>query len=451
MTVDRITPLGDNGELESQSTFDDWVADGFVDERVRYTRLNRQLNRADTKINELIDSGMNTRSAEISAVVTGLWPAAEFSSNELDNGEAVACDNVAVAVIDNARKIVCGASTAERTLYLYDVDTWTFESKVTISSATLPSDGNEYWIARNVIADDDSLYVVWLCSAPTSTYDDDCYVQAYDLTDWTVKSGWPATGTYLYENTVPSSYADLVIHASSTLLAVGNCALLLTGSSADDAVVLVNNSDGTINSATAGDFSASGHRVVDICSNGSYVFVITDDGTDSIIGSLDIASPTSGCGGTNWPLTLTGRNNAKGVTCIGDLIVATAYAFPYDGTVYSVARTDNALIGTCTISDNTIVEGLGTVITDGVTFWAIGWRDVGTESGKNTLYKINPWGAIAEDSSTAEVLDETTLTLSGDMDDLFGVDRDSPMVFDGDGLVVIDDQYVWKHYYAQLR
>ena len=57
MTIDKLTPLGENGSLESETTFDAWVDGGFVDERVRYTRLNRQFNRADTKINELRDYG----------------------------------------------------------------------------------------------------------------------------------------------------------------------------------------------------------------------------------------------------------------------------------------------------------------------------------------------------------------------------------------------------------
>jgi len=92
MSIDKLTPLGENGSLESEATFEDWVDGGFVDERVRYTRLNRQFYRGDTKINEIIEGGVATAQDQ-TAHVLGIFPPSESAFSARDDGNIITCSD----------------------------------------------------------------------------------------------------------------------------------------------------------------------------------------------------------------------------------------------------------------------------------------------------------------------------------------------------------------------
>lgn len=426
MSIDRIDNVwAENGTLEAESAFEADASAGFVDQRVRYSRLNRILYRIETTLDKLLDRGpkRGAPTATEEMLLTGLYPdvSALSDANTVDTVKGtVNFWAFALAEIEGSRKLIIGDDQEDLTLDIVDIDTMTLESQQTISAASLPTTSNaQYPVA--IHCDTDTAYIVWREATAN-----DNRLQAYNLSDWAVKTGWPATGLSLW-NDSGTLYNISLIDATDTLLGVPNPTQTVTAST-DPAVQFVSKAAGTVTSSGAGD-QTSGSGPLRICSNGTYVF--TGAGY-----SIDISSPSSGCGGTNWPRTVTA---AIDVACLGDLVFWTANG----SNVGYVGHVDNALIGTVTSGDASICKDLGRVTTDGLYFWAQGVKTVGA-TDRQALFKVDVGGVMGENSSTAEVVGEEIITP-------VAIDNaathpttvaagDQPIVFDGEGIWCLPDQ-----------
>lgn len=439
MAIDKLIPLGSNGALEDNTTFEDWVDNGFVDELVTYHRLNRAFYRADFKINEILDRGPKgfLPAAGMDMVLTGIHSpdaAGTFgydSYNELDSGDASdEFVDLALAVIGGVRKIICLDWTTDLNVEIFDVDAMTYNGPQAIPSSSLPQDGgNEDWRPAAIVCDADNAYILWQDNGASSSYHYDHYVQAYSLSDWTVKAGWPATGLFLFDDGSLHNAGNMIF-ATSGLLAIFDESISVSVGT-DRAVIFVDISDGTEDSYGAGD--ANDGSPTAMCSNGEYVFL----STGTRIGSINISSPATGCGGTGWPRTAAASD---GIACLGNIVVGLS------SNVVRVLHTSNANIATITPVTATIVKNIKNIAVDGLNFWVRGEKTVDGTDRDCFVYRLNIHGLMQKNPTTpAAAADEVFECFSVSLDD--GAYQ-SRMIYDGDGLVgILDfngDGRLWK-------
>jgi photosystem II stability/assembly factor-like uncharacterized protein len=140
------------------------------------------------------------------------------------------------------------------------------------------------------------------------------------------------------------------------------------------AVKVVNKADGSIAGQGAGDApTGTSDYIKSICCDGNYIYGITHK---DYICSIDPSSPSSGCGGSGWPLTITagtGNGGIKDIACGGGLVVAVGD----DNTkrLIHVATPDNANIGRVYSGDFSKLKTLDRLVYDGSVFWALGTRE----------------------------------------------------------------------------
>jgi hypothetical protein len=426
-------------KVETDSTYLARVPNGMTAERLPYPTLNRILNDIHTKINESLSKGPKgwNPSATIDTVLTGIHSPSDAgtfgydSHNELDSGDASdEFVDLALAVIDGSRKIICLDWTTPQNVEIFDVDAMVYDGQQSVSALSLPMDaGNESWRPSAIVCDADSAYILWQDVGASSAYHYDSYVQAYSLSDWTVKVGWPATGLFLY-NHGDTQNAGNMIFATSGLLAIFDQEINISAAT-DRAVIFVDITNGTEQSHGAGDVDDSYPTA--ICSNGEYVFL----STGTRIGSINISSPATGCGGTGWPRSVPGGD---GIGCLGNVVVGLS------SNVIYLLHTSNANIATITPIDDTIVKNFENVAVDGINFWVRGEKTVDGTDRDCFVYRLNLHGLMQKNSTTP-------VTAADEIFECFAISLDdggysSRMIYDGDGIVGImnfnGDGRIWK-------
>jgi len=415
-------------KVETDSTYLARISNGMTAERLPYPTFNRILNDIHAKTNESLSKGPKGANpdATMESVIKGVRSSSEFgtfgydSHNELDSGDA--SDEfiyLAVALIDGSRKLICLDQTTALNVEIFDIETMSYDGAQTIPSSSLPSDGNENWIPRAIVCDLDYAYIVFGSNSSGSTYDNDHYLQSYRLSDWTVNSGWPSTGLFLFDN------GDLqqmdLLFANDDLLAVTDTETTITGGTSR-AVILIDAATGTEDSYGAGDLSSD--NVYGICSNGQYIFIATS----SYIGSMSIAAPSSGCGGNGWPRNV----GSFSISCLGDVVVST------DGSSVYVLNTSMADIATITPVTDLIIH-VGEIKTDGLNFWCRGAKYInGSNQKDGFIYKMKIHGLMGQGSGG------TPETAADEIFEPYALSRgdskwQSRMVYDGDGIIVVYD------------
>jgi hypothetical protein len=207
-------------------------------------------------------------------------------------------------------------------------------------SVDLPSGSGQTWMANGMACDNDSVYVVF---TDTNASPDTHQIQAWDISTWDVKTGWPATGTALPltgGGTASDTRAcNVIVSSSAATLAVIQTALAVSSSSTA-ILSIIDIDDGTINASGAGDAPTGGtYSASDsLASDGSYVyFTVRDLGTpDVYICSAAISDPTTGCGGTGYPLQVSGATRAH--LCNIGSAIASCYGYSTDAEDDEVLR-----------------------------------------------------------------------------------------------------------------
>ena len=426
-------------------------------------RLNYLQNRIEEKIDELIRERVNSfyddAASHQDMLSTGLWT----------DGWGCSADT-ANAIASGGTKEIIGlgvyfTSTGESRLLAADNSLLKFEAwdprALTLSDTSdamtddLPTGGTEDWEIYSMCTDGTSVYGMFrdVDAAP-----DEHHVQAWDIATWDVKSGWPATGTALTgtgNGPFPTIEPDgHIIMASATMLACVLSSVVITADT-DEAITIVDISDGTIASEGAGDcLTANQQAVGRPASDGTNIFFGGyKAATNSVICSATIADATAGCGGANYPLS-TGESNkfTNAVSCGENLIVSMIYA-PAAGSEDIVLWAHNATdadlhqvmqgIRQTTVlveSDDVIADRCTNGCFDGINLWIqtrIG-NFAGT-AGNNALVKI--------DVSKFPLIDTDVETSLPDM--LTGVYITDPEVdhdggsLDGQQMVVFDGRDMW--------
>ncbi len=324
---------GDTEEPTDEKKDEGWVGGN----RVPAEYLNFVENLVETRINELADrintsNDGSTNAVTQSSIATGLWTDPWCLTSDTDN------------VIDGGDKAytdVCAYFNADgepRLLVLDDEDTtieiWnprTLTSVITSNDLAddLPAAGAT-WEVYSMCTDGTYAYVM---ARDTNASPDTHQIQAWEISEsssnWTVRSGWAATGTALpgTGNGQSTRLRDgTIIVASSTKLATSNHWTVITGSSAA-AISIIDITDGTIDASGAGDCSGTTRQVMgSIASDGTNIFFTAEDlsATNGFLCSATIADPTAGLGApASYPLDLSDYWQGGMTTSCGTNMIVT--------------------------------------------------------------------------------------------------------------------------------
>ena len=299
---------------------------GWVREQVEYTDWNFLQNRVETKINSIIEEGHSpaypraTLTQMEDMITSGRWDNSWGNTGEtlnvMDGGAATKeyIDITSYFTSDGEPRVLAlDASTNKvdvfnpRTLALLDTsDAFTDD---------LPTGGSEVWVAESFFTDGVSVYVLFKNTYPNP---DEWQIQAWALSDWSVKSGWAATGVASSDT---GNGVGEIIWADDDHLAIVQNWVTVTAVT-DDAIALHLLSDGTFVRGGAGDAPwGDSVEAQHACSDGTNVFFVGDGASEDYICSATIADLETGAGVANYPLTITGGSQGR-ITTAGSLIAS---------------------------------------------------------------------------------------------------------------------------------
>jgi hypothetical protein len=329
---------------------------------------------------------------------------------------------------DGAVKLmVLIANDGTPTVEIYDTELKNAPTIPLISSSgdlsgDLPSGGGESWQALSFCTDGTSVYITFQDTVGATHY-----IQAWDIATWTVKSGWPATGTALPGTGVvgASGYISAVEIANPNRLVTANEWNSITLATSP-AISIINIATGAIVASGAGDHplggvTASANRV---SSDGTDVFFTVNG---NYVCSAQIASPSTGGSSPDMPHNL---QDANDVCVVGETVMATSWV---PSVCMSFHHRTSGHIGDATSGALSVLRSLGSIAFDGAGFWCLGTVD--RSGSRSAVFKIEPGQAIPQTISSApgplpgaEYFVKSTIS---NRVDTTGGSTFAPIVFDG--------------------
>ena len=410
--MDKITRRWANsGNVTAPSTGKQDL--GWVDnEQVPYEWWNWLQDRLEAKCNEIIEERVNSyydgASDWQTMLQTGLW--ADSWGNGADSPNAIESG------ASKELKAMCPYldSDSKPHVLVFDdvshkVERWNTRSLALISAssdltADLPSGGGEVWECQDIATDGVYVYITFMDSnASPETHQ----IQAWKISDWSVHTGWVATGTALSgTGTGPNSTRESrVVYASSSTLAVV-CSWITISASSSTAIAILDITDGSILSEGAGDCpTGTSAYAYDLASDGTNIFFLAtgSGGAVSYTCSATIADPTTGCGGANYPLTH-GTAGYGYITSAGpNLIVSTHVG---GGVAFEKVRTGNSTDADLTAILNgtnaptEILENPRSITFDGINIWIFGEINNNAGTDQFVLVKIDASRLASVDTNT---------------------------------------------------
>jgi hypothetical protein len=414
---------------------------------------------------DLLPSGVDPTSTDF---IRGLWPTGEsgviYGNDTTLTVDAISeLSDIAYTVESGLKKIIA-LDRATNRIYIVDVDTMTVDrNSGTNLVAGLPSPTIGSWETNRLCTDGTHAYVTFRdfnFGTPSSTV---YRLQAYSLSDWSVKSGWPSTGRALTGSGINDSFGghgfdNNVIFATSTKLAVVQSWNSIA-SNLTEAVAIIDASDGSVLTEGAGNlpvgslsFSMGG-----IVSDGTHVYYSFRELSPHRAGVAKALITDLTVGGTgSWPSVEDGPYAVTDVVYDGRSVTA---AFADDADTYpsgavSIVRTIQISNGValCTVETPNDLPGGSDpnqlpldavrVVYDGTNLWVHGLQTwPGTIQGsdeRNYIWKTNTINIVA-DFDIATVVEPWSQTSpkkfwNGRQTTRFLL---GPMIFDGRDIWVI--------------
>jgi hypothetical protein len=435
------------------------------EDRDKMNELIDQVNPNTLYRPDLLPSGVDPAST---AFIQGLWPALQSGviygeDTTFSVGPSVELVDLAYTVESGLKKILTLDRLDDR-IYVVDVDTQTVDrNSGTNLAAGLPAPTIGSWQPNRFCTDGTYVYVTFrdfLFSAPASTV---YRLQAYNLSDWAVKSGWPSTGVSLTGSGVNDSFGGYgfdnnVIFATSTKLAVVQSWNTIA-SNLTEAVAIVDASDGSVLTEGAGNLPIGSLSVSmgGIVSDGSYVYYSFRELSPHRGGVAKALITDLTVGGSgSWPNYQDGPFTVCDVVYDG-LSVTAAFcddADTYPSGVISMIRTIQRSNGDTLCTVETPNDGASPsdpdqlpldavrIVYDGTNLWVHGLQTwPGTIQGsdeRNYIWKTNTINIVA-DFDTSAVTEPWSQTSpkkfwNGRQTTRFLL---GPMVFDGRDIWVI--------------
>jgi len=325
---------GSGGTLEAPPPDADKIDLGYVgDERPYIDRLNWLHNRSEKKLNDLLTQGVSSAhdeatEAEVQAMIqTGLWDQSWGCTDDDANvmgttGGSVYYRDLATYFNSDGDARVLAADAAAIKIEVWDPRTRTRED----ISHDLSADLTAATEIQSICTDG-----TWVYATLRDSVAEFYYVQAWKISNWSVKTAWPVAGTKLTPVVAGKLFKVIIAstkaagHAEDRL-AIVNDATTIT-SDASPAIEIIDMEDGAILAVGAGDARdvAATDKVADPCiaSDGTNVyFCAYAVGVTALYTcSATIADPTAGCAGNDWGSSTAMNAHAGAMVAAGEKIV----------------------------------------------------------------------------------------------------------------------------------
>lgn len=246
------------------------------------------------------------------------WAHPWDSANQTALGATLALIDICVTFdsSNNDRRAIAVLDQTNCRVYLVDPlynSTWYRNSGANLA-AGLPAPQVAQWNPTAMCSDGVYLYIMFEGDHAVAA-NRQHYVQAYAVADWSVKAGWPATGTQLPgvapltgDHPGTPNLTDRIIVADNTNLATLNSWVPIANANSP-AVSIVTLAAGAVSNDGAGDVTVVGAAVYacgGLASDGTNIFFTTYDTTpvNGEIASCTIANPSVGSGIAGFPQAL---------------------------------------------------------------------------------------------------------------------------------------------------
>jgi hypothetical protein len=426
MTIERLEYEWAESGTKTPAPSDEKIQSGWVGgDRPSIEFLNFLANREEEKINDLIDDhemrNVYSGSDQDGVIATQLWGVTneswvltDDSDNVISVGDVSIVGLQAYHTATGPRLLVLQRASNANIIHVYNPRTL---AVIETSGILLGLDTTgKTWEALEFCTDGTSVYVMFRDTTPAN---DTYLVQAYNISDWAVKTGWPATGTALSgSGTRGESWMRLgnIIVANATHVATCNPWTNITANT-DPAISYIAMSDGTLTGEGAGDATfANGDEEPTgaIASDGTYLYYgyYSAIGGNGFMASVEIAQiggTEVGCGGVNWPYTAVASRGPMAMQNCGGIIASSWEAAVIRIIFSSAVRADHDIILEGTDANGAAGnrrwnDDAGALAFDGFNLWIRGHTAAGLE--KNTLCKFDLGQLML--SSTVVATDELT-------------------------------------------
>jgi hypothetical protein len=325
------------------------------------------------------------------------------------------------------------------------------------------------WVPLSICADDSSMYILW---EEFGTGTPRHYVQAYKLSDGSVKTGWPSTGTQITSANLTSSPFTGVNNRTNRIIFANNDYLVTANSWVAHPTVYSSStpmlsallvSSGALQSEGCGDFPTSGTTGTHYSAGGLtadwnqsspsvYFTTSTSTSTNPTVCSASVFDLTSGAGYTALPY----YSGVSSAVVMNDLTYCGSKLWVTKRDAYNAADpyTLQQSIGALDLQNDTTLSFYNNsysncsprfLASDGLHIYLTG-RLIATESTPsagtlfNTVTKLNPTRTVKVlDASGNRVIDPSEMMVytidavgnaSGTTRDA-NVDYQGPILFDG--------------------
>jgi hypothetical protein len=395
MTIDKIENVWANAGSVDEPT-DAKKDRGFVDgDQPAMERFNWLHKFEQDQINDIVTervASYNTQENGDKAremISTGLWDSSwgcgKDAANLISTGVTKKLKSIVTAWSATDEPLICVFDDTNYKIEVYNARTKALVDTSHALTADLPSGGGETWENQSMCTDGTYIYATFMNTNPTPN--ETHRIQAWLISDWSVKTGWAITGTALpgTGTGVAGTRQSIAIIADSSNLAVANQNVTITASTSN-AISIVSIADGTISASGAGDANTIvSEAAVSLASDGTNIFFVTSDGSAGInIASATIADPTTGCGGIGYPYAQSGASWGYITSCGPNMmligyVVATSLEQDIVFQVANATRVnyDNIILGqtshtAATHGSNISIDNVRSVLFDGLNLWAIG-------------------------------------------------------------------------------
>lgn len=285
---------------------------GFTNlDKPTYQRLNKLLNRSETKQNQIITEGPNgtyDNATDVGGMIaTGLWDenwgvVDESGGKNLFNIAGVTALTQVQSYIDSDEvRHVLFADYQANKIHSLNATTEVTTSSTDLSTNFPAASGN--WVLQSFVTDGTHVYCCF-----RDTGDNTGRMQSFLISDWSEHIAWPSTGVALATGSVLyNTYVRNLCFANATQIAIAQTGVACV-TNASECIKLIAIADGTlVATGGAGDCPAANGNIPtgQICSDGTNLFFSVDSGTTPVFAlcTATIADLTAGTGGTGYPLS----------------------------------------------------------------------------------------------------------------------------------------------------
>ena len=442
MTIDKIDNVWANsGDCEDFSTTDPAGTKqdtGYVGgDQPEIERFNELFRRQEQRINDIVQERINTfydgSTNYRKQITTGIWDDSWAHMKDSANTITDICADICVyfpSTTEIETRLLTLAT--DKKIYVYDTRDLSLLDTSHDLTTDLPSGSGQTWVPQSMCTDGTHIFCTF-----RDTVTNKNQINSWLIEDWTENTGWTPGGTQLSGT---NSWTALII-ADDDFLAIADESITISAASSA-AIVLIDRSDGTIDSSGAGDaptgLSLTAQK---LCSDGTNIYFIADDsGTNTVLCSATITNVQVGCGGSNYPLTI-GTGVQYAIVSCGDTIVSMITGAYNTNTVFVSDSSDadlDKLIGgqdsqgTPITVDNYFMCYPVNGCFDGINVWFISSIDRGGyPDDRYSLIKIDVASLHRYDPITVRQLIDVGVSYSIDVQPSGGANDTDRVIFDG--------------------